>query len=84
MEQNFSPVSKLVLSFVEIGSLVEATGPLDQLVIGWLFLDILGGSKVSVVELLFPALHLIDAKIDKINRYERLNESYMNLIRDKY
>lgn len=74
VEKDFGPVTELILSLVEIGSLVESTGPLDQLVVGWLFFDIFGGAKISVVEFLFPSFHFIDAKLNKIIVSDLINE----------
>jgi hypothetical protein len=67
VEKNLSPLSKVISSLVEVTSLMETTSPLNKLVISGNILYILLGSKVSVVELLLPTFHLLDAKFDNRN-----------------
>ena len=52
VEEDLGPLAQVVSSLVEVASLVETTGPLDELLV------LLGfgifSSKISVVEFLFP------------------------------
>jgi hypothetical protein len=52
VEKNLCPLAKVVSSLVEVASLVQASGPLDKLLI--LFLGVALDSIVSVVEFLLP------------------------------
>jgi hypothetical protein len=60
VEEDFCPLTERVSSLVEVGSLMEATGPLNQLLVlrtisGLVFV----GSKVSIIELLLPRLDIL-------------------------
>lgn len=60
VEKNLGPLSKWISSLVEVRSLVEATCPLDQLlVLGTVSRLILVRTKISIIELLFPRLHVL-------------------------
>ena len=75
MEKYFSPLSELISSLVEIGSLVETSGPLDQfLVLGAVAYLVLVGSKICIIELLFPRFHVLGTMnyIKKCCQYSNL------------
>jgi len=67
LEENLSPLSKLISSLVKVVSLVEASRPLDEvsildLLLGALLLPGLGWflsiDEICVIEFLIPAIHL--------------------------
>ena len=60
VEENLSPGTELITTLVEVGSLVETTGPLNQSrVLRRSGIATLLGAKISVVKLLLPALYLL-------------------------
>jgi len=59
VEEDFSPRSQLVSSLVEISSLVEPAGPLNE---GSFLALLFFSSEISIVELLFPSLAIIVAE----------------------
>ena len=52
VEQNLCPLTQIISSLVEVSSLMETTSPLDQVLVRICFF--FTGTKISVVELLFP------------------------------
>ena len=68
VEENFSPVPELVLSLVEVASLVQPASPLDQRSV--LLYLLLLGPKVGVVELLLPPLAIVVTVRERIVRLE--------------
>ena len=53
-------MTERISSLVEVGSLMEATGPLDQLLVLRTISDLVFvGSKVSIIELLLPRLDIL-------------------------
>jgi len=60
MEENLGPLSQLIPSLVEVFSLMQSSGPLNELVILWQILEVFLSSKIGVIEFLLPTLHLGD------------------------
>ena len=60
MEENLGPLSQLIPSLVEVFSLMQSSGPLNELVILWQILEVFLSSEIGVIEFLLPALHLSD------------------------
>ena len=56
VEENLGPLPQIVSSLVEIASLMESSGPLNQVVALVLFLL---RSEVGIIELLLPSLVLL-------------------------
>jgi hypothetical protein len=59
MEEHFSPLAEVVSSLVEIVSSMQASCPLDELII--VLGNFLLGSEIGVVEFLLPAFHFVQA-----------------------
>ena len=82
MEEYLCPLVQIIFPLIEIASLMKTTSPLDQLVSRWLWLFLLR-SEVSIVELLFPSFHFLNAIIIKsllfstFNIIYRLNREYI-------
>lgn len=60
VEKNLGPLSQLIPSLVEIFSLMQSSGPLNELVVLWQILEVFLSSEISVIEFLLPTLHLSD------------------------
>ena len=60
VEEYLGPLSQLIPSLVEIFSLMQSSGPLNELVILWQILEVFLSSKIGVIEFLLPTLHLGD------------------------
>jgi hypothetical protein len=58
MEEHLGPLSQLIPSLVEIFSLMQSSGPLDELVVLWQILEVFLSSEIGVIEFLLPSLHL--------------------------
>ena len=61
MKQDLGPLSEWVSPLVEVSPLVQPTSPLNQLLV---LLQLLLGSKVSLVKLLLPSFQFGEAKSD--------------------
>jgi len=60
MEKNLGPLSQLIPSLVEIFSLMQSSGPLNELIVLWQILEVFLSSEIGVIEFLLPSLHLGD------------------------
>lgn len=58
VEEYLGPLSQLIPSLVEIFSLVQSSGPLNELVVLRQILEVFLSSEIGVIEFLLPSLHL--------------------------
>jgi len=81
VEEDLGPRTELITTLVEVGSLMETTGPLNQRgVLRRGGIATLLGTKVGVVELLLPALYLVTSIGVEEARIRRLEFTFTRRI----